>query len=86
MKTLTLALVAAIALPFAAAAAEPLTPQSMLGHTEDEVKATLTSMGYEVRKIEEEDGKIEAYFVDGETMGEVYVDATTGQVSRLSLK
>ncbi|WP_161555733.1 PepSY domain-containing protein [Mangrovicoccus ximenensis] len=84
MKFAAAALLASLAA--GAALAEDLTPASMLGHTEDEVKATLVSMGYEVRKIEEEDGKIEAYFVKDKTMGEVYVDPASGIVSKLSMK
>jgi len=84
MKLAAIALLASLAA--GAAFAEDLTPQSMLGHTEDEVKATLTTMGYEVRKIEEEDGKIEAYVVKDGHMGEVYVDPASGAVSKLSMK
>ncbi len=84
MKFTALALLATLAA--GAAFAEDLTPTSMLGHTEDEVKATLVSMGYEVRKIEDEDGKIEAYFVKDGKMGEVYVDPASGTVSKLSMK
>ncbi|WP_172329261.1 PepSY domain-containing protein [Mangrovicoccus sp. HB161399] len=84
MKVYAAALLATLAA--GAAFAGDLTPQSMLGHTEDEVKATLVSMGYEVRKIEDEDGKIEAYIVKDKQMGEVYVDPASGVVSKLSMK
>ena len=66
--------------------AQQLTSDTVLGKNLDEVKATLAGMGYEVRKGEMEDGKIEVYFVKGKTMGEVYVDAMTGKVARLSMK
>lgn len=68
------------------ALAEDLTPDSMLGHNLDEVEAKLALMGYEVRKGEMEDGKIEVYFVRDGKMGEVYVDGATGKVARLTIK
>ncbi len=68
------------------ALAEDLTMDSVLGTTLDEVKAALTDMGYEVRKGEMEDGKIEVYFVRDGKMGEVYVDPQTGAVTKLDLK
>jgi hypothetical protein len=43
-------------------------------------------MGYEVRKAEMEDGKIEVYFVRDGQMGEVYVNPQTGAVTKLELK
>ena len=52
-----LALIALIA--FASPAlAEDVTMDSVLGTTIEEVQASLTAMGYEVRKAEMEDGKI----------------------------
>lgn len=65
------------------ALAETVATGSMLGHNMDEVKTRLAQMGYEVRKGEMEDGKIEVYVVkDGKT-AEVYVDAATGTVAKL---
>jgi hypothetical protein len=58
----------------------------VLGTTMEEVQASLTEMGYEVRKAEMEDGKIEVYFVRDGKMGEVYVDTKTGAVTKLELK
>jgi hypothetical protein len=43
-------------------------------------------MGYDVRKAEMEDGKIEVYFVRDGQMGEVYVNRATGAVTKLEIK
>ncbi|WP_171060648.1 PepSY domain-containing protein [Poseidonocella sp. HB161398] len=85
MKLFAPALLAAALVSTGAFAAD-LAQGTALGHTEDEVRASLVSMGYEVRKIEDEDGKIEAYVVKDKSMGEVYVDPASGQVARLSMK
>ena len=80
-----LALIALIA--FASPAlAEDVTMGSNLGTTMEEVQASLTGMGYEVRKAEMEDGKIEVYFVRDGKMGEVYVSTETGAVTKLEVK
>jgi len=68
------------------ALAEDVTMDSVLGTTMEEVQASLTAMGYEVRKAEMEDGKIEVYFVRDGKMGEVYVSPQTGAVSKLEIK
>jgi hypothetical protein len=83
MRKLALIALMAIASP---ALAEDVTTDSMLGTTMDEVRASLTNMGYEVRKAEMEDGKIEVYFVRDGQMGEVYVNAQTGDVIKLEMK
>jgi len=58
----------------------------VLGTTIPEVQSKLTEMGYEVRKTEMEDGKIEMYFVKGKTKGEVYVSTATGKITKLKFK
>ena len=68
------------------ALAEDVTMNSVLGTTLDEVQASLTAMGYEVRKAEMEDGQIEVYFIRDGQMGEVYVNPRTGAVSKLEIK
>jgi hypothetical protein len=68
------------------ALAEDVTMDSVLGTTMPEVEAALTDMGYEVRKAEMEDGKIEVYFVRDGQMGEVYVNRATGAVTKLEIK
>lgn len=85
----TLAAAAFLALPLAGGAlAEDgmIAKGDVLGTTMEAVKASLAAKGYEVRKSEMEDGKIEVYFVKDGRMGEVYVDAATGAVSRLKTK
>ena len=76
---LSLAAIAAITAP----AMAEVTVGAMAGHTEAEVRQMLTADGYEVRKVETEDGKIEAYALkDGKKL-EVYIDASTGAVTRI---
>ncbi len=67
-------------------AASEIAKGAMLGHSMDEVKTSLEEMGYEVRKAEMEEGKIEVYFVKGTTKGEVYVDPDTGKITELKMK
>lgn len=79
------ALIAAIALA-TPALAEDVTTESILGTTMEEVQASLTAMGYDVRKAEMEDGNIEVYFVRDGQRGEVYVSPETGTVTKLKIK
>ena len=81
----TFALIAAMALA-APVLAMDLSGDTVLGTTEAEITAKLTDMGYEVRKIEAEDGKIEAYVVKDGKMAEVYVDPVSGKVAKLEAK
>lgn len=83
MKTLVLIAALAIAAPVLAM---DLTGETVLGTTETDIRTTLTEMGYEVRKIEAEDGKIEAYVVKDGQMAEVYVDPTSGKITKLETK
>ena len=83
MRKFALIAMMALATP---ALAEDVTMDSILGTTMEEVQASLTAMGYEVRKAEMEDGKIEVYFVRDGQMGEVYVNPQTGAVTKLELK
>jgi hypothetical protein len=83
MRKLALIAMMALATP---ALAEDVSMDSILGTTREEVQASLTAMGYEVRKAEMEDGKIEVYFVRDGQMGEVYVNPQTGAVTKLELK
>lgn len=61
-----------------------LGTETVLGKTEAEVTESLKAMGYEIRKAETDDGKIEVYFVKDSATGEVYVGADTGRVIKLS--
>lgn len=83
MRKLAFIALLAIASP---ALAEDVALGTVLGTTTDEIRTALTDMGYEVRKIETEDGKIEVYFVRDGQMGEVYVSPQTGAVTKLELK
>lgn len=83
MRKLAFIALVALASP---ALAEDVTMDSTLGTTMEEVKASLTAMGYEVRKAEMEDDKIEVYFVRDGKMGEVYVSTKTGTVTKLEVK
>lgn len=83
MRKFALLALIAIASP---ALADSVTKDSVLGTTMAEVQASLTAMGYEVRKAEMEDGKIEVYFVRDGKMGEVYVNPQTGAVTKLTMK
>ena len=68
------------------ALAEDVTMDSNLGKTMEEVQASLTAKGYEVRKAELEDGKIEVCFVRDGKMGQVYVSPEIGAVTKLEVK
>jgi hypothetical protein len=67
----------------APAMADMVAVDANLGHTMTEVKTHLVEMGYDVRKAEMEDGRIEVYVVkDGQT-GEIYVDPASGKVTKV---
>jgi hypothetical protein len=83
MRKLALITLLALASP---ALAEDLSSDTVLGTTIEQVQAKLTELGYEVRKAEMEDGKIEVYFVKDGKMGEVYVNPETGTVTKLDVK
>ncbi|WP_170588276.1 PepSY domain-containing protein [Ruegeria arenilitoris] len=63
-----------------------LAPDTELGKTEAEVRTALTELGYDVRKIEMEDGEIEAYVVKDGHMAEVYVDPASGKIQKIEDK
>lgn len=83
MRKLILAAALIAATP---AFAGDLAVDMYLGTTMPEVEEHLTGMGYQIRKSEMEDGKIEIYFVEGKNMGEVYVSPATGRVTKLEMK
>jgi hypothetical protein len=83
MRKLALITLLTLASP---ALAEDLSMDTVLGTTTQEVQANLTEMGYEVRKAEMEDGKIEVYIVKDGKMGEVSVNPVSGQITKLALK
>lgn len=90
MRKITFASLAVIALaaPAFAQGADStmIDMDTRLGTTMQEVRTTLTGMGYEVRKTEMEDGKLEVYFVGNGKMGEVYVSPETGKPTKISME
>jgi len=83
MRKFALITLLALATP---ALALDLSTDTVLGTTMEQAQATLTEMGYEVRKAEMEDGKIEIYFIKDGKMGEAYVSAETGKITKLEMK
>jgi hypothetical protein len=83
IKTLAWVAICGLATPLAA---QDLSMQTELGTTLEQVTASLSDMGYEVRKAEMEDGKIEVYFVKDRTMGEVYVSPESGKIIKLEME
>lgn len=71
MKTLMIA-ATAVALAFGTAA---LAEDEVDAATQEKVTALLTADGYEVRAIESEDGKVEAYALKDGKQYEIYFDA-----------
>ncbi len=59
---------------------------TQLGTTREDVTATLSAMGYQVRKFDMEDGKLEVYFVGNGKMGEVYISTQTGTPTKIEMK
>ncbi|MCE8522828.1 PepSY domain-containing protein [Ruegeria pomeroyi] len=80
------ALIAALALAASPVLALDLTTDTQLGTSSDEIRTSLKDLGYDVRKIEDEDGKIEAYVVKDGKMAEIYVDPKTGKISKIEME
>ena len=77
-----LALAAALSLP-ATLAAAAASQGSYAGKTGDEITKSLEEQGYEIRKIETEDGYLEAYaLLNGERF-EIYVDPQNGKIVKI---
>lgn len=85
MRKIVITALAVTALASQALAAE-LTKDTVLGTTVKEIKASLTGMGYEVRKSEMENGKIEVYVVKDGKMAEIYVSPSTGKPTKIKTK
>jgi hypothetical protein len=77
------AFAAALALPLSFAAASADLNGTKVGKTVEEITASLIAQGYEVRKIEPEDGMLEAYALKDGKRYEVYVNTTTGMVAKV---
>ena len=83
-RLLSAGLAAALTLS-AAAALAAVSEGDYAGKTEDEITKSLEAQGYKVRKIETEDGYLEAYaLLDGQRF-EIYVDPETGKVAKIKL-
>lgn len=80
MRKFLIAATMVLALP---AFAAEVAKDAELGTTMEEIKASLVEMGYEVRKMKMEDGKIEAYAVLDAKLSEVFVDPATGLVTKI---
>ena len=81
-----LALAAVLALPAGLAGASPELVGQNLGTSPEGIKTALVEKGYEVRKIEDEDGKIEAYAIRDGVRYEIYVDPASGKVVKVETK
>lgn len=79
-----------IALAAALAAAPVLAAEvadgTQLGKTEAEIAASLTDLGFDVRKFKMKGDLIEAYAVKDGVMLEVFVDPATGAVAMTKVK
>lgn len=76
------AIAALVAVPLGLAAASEMVG-TQAGKSADEIKASLAAQGYEVRKVQEDDGKLEAYAVKDGKLYEIYVDPATGAVTKI---
>ena len=77
------AFAAALALPLSFAAASPDLNGTKVGKTAEQIAASLTAQGYEVKKVKPEDGMLEAYAMKDGKRYEVYVNTTTGTVAKV---
>ena len=76
----------ALALFAAPACAQEVAPGDQLGTEIGAISTALSGRGYEVRKTEREDGKVEVYAVREGRRFEIYVDVETGAVIRVKEK
>lgn len=54
-----------------------------LGTSIEDISTALSADGYEMTKYEREGNRIEVYAVKGDARHELYVDATTGEVTKI---
>lgn len=78
----TAASAAAVALA-AGLAMAAVAPGDYAGRTKAEIAKSLEQQGYRVRKIETEDGYLEAYALLDGARFEIYVDPETGKVVKV---
>jgi|GEM_PF-315089 len=83
---LVAALGTALVFPPGFAAASSELDGASVGKTADQITASLTAKGYEVRKIKPEDGMLEAYVLKDGKRYEIYVDTATGTVAKVKAK
>ncbi|MDO5704989.1 MAG: PepSY domain-containing protein [Paracoccus sp. (in: a-proteobacteria)] len=85
---LTVALIASPLLALARddACKAMVDPTVALGRTGEEVAASLTATGFEVRKTDTEDGEIEVYDVKNKVMAEIYVSPETGLPTKVKFE
>lgn len=81
--TAALTLAGALVLPIGPAGATSDLVGIRLGTTKEAIAASLTGLGYEVKKVKTEDGMLEAYATKDGGRYEVYVDTTTGEVAKV---
>lgn len=83
IEMIRMTLAAALAALALAGTAQALERGDTLGTTADSVRQALAEQGFDVRKVENDDGKLEAYALkDGKRL-EIYVDPKTGAVTRI---
>ncbi len=76
----------ALALVASPVIAQEVAPGDRLGTDVGAIATALSELGYEVRKTEREDGKVEVYAVRDGRRFEIYVDPETGAVTRVKEK
>ena len=74
----------AVMLAGATFAAEP-TLGAKLGTSMQDISAALSVDGYEMTKFDKKGNRIEVYAVKGDTRHEVYINATTGEVTKVEM-
>jgi hypothetical protein len=78
----SVALAAALALS-AAVAIAAASKGSYAGKSKDEITNSLEQQGYKVRKVESEEGNLEAYAILEGKRYEIYVDPQTGNIVKI---
>lgn len=77
------ALTATLTLPVNSASAAAAEKGGYAGKTEAEITKSLQDQGYEVRKVEVEDGFLEAYALLNGERYEIYVNPKTGEIVKI---
>ncbi len=83
IKIAIVAAVLALGSTTAFAVGEPQDLGGYLGKTSEEITVTLKQKGYEVRKIDTEDGYLEAYALKDGQRYEIYVDPKNGTLVKV---